>query len=90
MSATIGGHDGLSEGQRQIARRCAMLSVQCELLESQAVAGEEFDIETYGMLTDRLGRAFQRLGLRRVPKDATVSLADVLARHRAEEVEAAE
>ncbi len=86
----LGGHDRLSEGQRQIARRCAMLSVQCELLESQAVAGEEFDIETYGILTDRLGRAFQRLGLRRVPKDATVSLADVLARHRAEEVEAAE
>jgi hypothetical protein len=42
------------------------------------------------MLTDRLGRAFQRLGLRRVPKDATVSLVEVLARHRAEEVEAAE
>ncbi len=83
----LGGHDRLSEGQRQIARRCAMLSMQCELLESQAIAGEDFDIETYGVLTDRLGRAFQRLGLRRAPKDATVSLADVLALHRVEGAE---
>ena len=82
----LGGHDRLSEGQRQIARRCAMLFMQCELLESQAIAGEDFDIETYGVLTDRLGRAFQRLGFAARP-NATVSLADVLALHRVEGAE---
>jgi hypothetical protein len=29
----IGGHDGLSEGQRQLARRCATISITCERLE---------------------------------------------------------
>ena len=37
-SATdLGGVDRLSEGQKQIARRCAMLSVECEIMESAAV-----------------------------------------------------
>jgi hypothetical protein len=33
-------------------------------LESAAVAGQPFDLDAYGQLTDRLGRAFQRLGLK--------------------------
>jgi hypothetical protein len=51
-----------------------MLSVECEIMESEAVAGEPFDVETYGQLTDRLGRAFQRLGLQRVMHDVTPDL----------------
>jgi hypothetical protein len=82
ITGDLGGADRLSEGQRQIARRVAMLSVQCELLEAQAVAGGEFDIERYGMMTDRLGRAFQRLGLHRVARDVTPSLDDILRQHR--------
>jgi hypothetical protein len=61
----LGGPDTLSEGQRQLARRCATIAIECERLEGKAVAGEEIDALLYGMLTDRLGRAFQRLGLRR-------------------------
>jgi hypothetical protein len=57
--ATDLGVDRLSEGQKQIARRCAMLSVECEIMESAAVAGEPFDLDAYGQPTDRLGRAFQ-------------------------------
>ena len=63
IAADLGGVERLSEGQKQIARRCAMLSVECEIMESAAVAGEPFDLDAYGQLTDRLGRAFQRLGL---------------------------
>ena len=58
IATDLGGVDRLSEGQKQIARRCAMLSVQCEIAESAAVAGEPFDVDAYGELTDRLGRAF--------------------------------
>ena len=47
-----GGVDRLSEGQKQIARRCAMLSVECEIMESAAVPGEPFDLDAYGQLTD--------------------------------------
>jgi hypothetical protein len=64
----------LSEGQKQMARRCAMLSVECEKMESAAVAGLPFDVDRYGLLTDRLGRAFQRLGLRRIAHDVAPDL----------------
>ena len=37
-------------------------------LEAAGVTGQEINLETYGQLTDRLGRAFQRLGLKRVAK----------------------
>jgi hypothetical protein len=70
----LGGVERLSEGQKQMARRCAMLSVECEKMESAAVAGLPFDVDRYGLLTDRLGRAFQRLGLKRVMHDVTPDL----------------
>jgi hypothetical protein len=74
IATDLGGVDRLSEGQKQIARRCAMLSVECEIMESAAVAGQPFDLDAYGQLTDRLGRAFQRLGLKRVMHDVTPDL----------------
>src|SRR5260221_12582124 len=61
----LGGADLLSEGQRQLARRCALLSVELEKFEARGVRGEEIDLELFGTLTDRLGRTLQRLGLRR-------------------------
>ena len=85
ISADLGGFDRMSEGQRQLARRCALLSVECERLEGQAVLGAEFDLDTYGQLTDRLGRAFQRLGMKRVPRDVTPSLASIVQKHKAAE-----
>jgi hypothetical protein len=44
------------------------------IIESAAVGGQPFDLETYGQLTDRVGRAFQRLGLKRVMHDVTPDL----------------
>jgi hypothetical protein len=67
----LGGSEHLSEAQRQLARRCALLSAECEKLEADSVAGKPIDLGLYGVLTDRLGRAFQRLGLKRVLKDVT-------------------
>jgi hypothetical protein len=76
--ADLGGAEQLSEGQRQLARRCATIAIECERMESQSVAGKKIDLEVYGALTDRLGRAFQRLGLKRVPRDVTPTLGSVL------------
>lgn len=70
----LGGVDGLSEGQRQLARRCALICIECERMEGQVAGGVEIDLETYGQLTDRLGRALQRLGLKRQPRDVTPTL----------------
>ena len=77
IATDLGGVDRLSEGQRQIARRCARLSVECEIMDSAAVAGQPFDLDASGQLTDRLGRAFQRLDLKRVMHDVTPDLGPI-------------
>jgi hypothetical protein len=80
ISADLGGIAMLSEGQRQLVRRAAMLSATCEVMEAQAARGEaEFDIDLYGMICDRLGRLFGRLGLERVARpvnDGSQALSD--------------
>jgi hypothetical protein len=68
------GQDGLSEGQRQLARRATTLSIACEKMEGEAARGAEIDLDMYGTMTDRLGRVFQRLGLERRSKDVTPDL----------------
>jgi hypothetical protein len=74
----LGGADLLSEGQRQLARRAATISIICEKLEGEAAKGTDIDLEQYGTLTDRLGRCFQRLGLERRQKDVSPTLSDIL------------
>jgi len=73
ITSDLGGSDTLSEGQRQLSRRAAMLSVRGELMESEAVSTGEMDLAAYGSLTDQLGRVFNRLGLKRTPRPVEVS-----------------
>ena len=74
----LGGSDRLSEAQRQLARRVALMSIQCEAMEEKLIAGQSIDLDQYGMLSDRLGRACSSLGIRRVPRNI---LASPLAQH---------
>jgi hypothetical protein len=74
----LSGPVGLSEGQRQLARRATTISIACEKMEGEAAGGNEIDLELYGRLVDRLGRAFQRLGLERQGRDVTPSLDQVI------------
>ena len=84
IAADLGGKDHLSEGQRQLIRRAAMLSAESERMEAVAARGEaEFDIDLYGMICDRLGRLFGRLGLERVARpvnDGSTVLSDYFSR----------
>jgi hypothetical protein len=59
----LGGASGLKEGQRQLARRAATLSVMSEAMEADIVRDMPFDSDAYGTLCDRLGRCLSRLGL---------------------------
>jgi hypothetical protein len=61
----LGGAQGMSEAQRQIARRAAVLAVACEQLEAEFLVSGSLDVATYAVLTDRQGRAFTRLGMKR-------------------------
>jgi hypothetical protein len=74
IQADLGGADRLSEGERQLCRRAATMSMTCELMEAEAVAGRAFDVDSFGQLTDRLGRCFQRLGLERRSVDVSPTL----------------
>jgi hypothetical protein len=70
--------NGLSEAQRQLARRCATIAIAREQMEGEAAAGREFNIELYGALTDRLGRCFSRLGLKRQARDGSATFGDLM------------
>jgi hypothetical protein len=76
--ADLGSEQHLSEGQRQLARRCATIAIVCERMEGEAAAGKQIDLEQYGQLTDRLGRAFSRLGIKRHARDITPRLSSIL------------
>jgi hypothetical protein len=78
MALDLGGAENLSQGELQLIRRCAMISVQCELMERTALAGTAFDATTYSTLTGQLTRALRTLGLKRQPHDTTPSLRDYL------------
>jgi len=81
--ADLGGIDILSEGQKQLARRCATISIACERMEGEAAQGNEIDLEVYGTLTDRLGRCFQRLGLKRHARDISPPSVAAYLEHKA-------
>ena len=76
--SNLGGAGLLSEGQKQLARRCATIAIACEKMEGEAAQGNEIDLDAYGTLTDRLGRALQRLGLKRQARDITLPLRERL------------
>ena len=76
----LGGSDALSEAQRQLARRATLMSVQAELMEADSLTGKPLDLDAYGALSDRLGRCFNRLGVKRVSKVVPNLLADHFAR----------
>jgi hypothetical protein len=83
MGNDLGGSDRLSEGQRQLIRRAATLSIMSESVEADFIRNLAFDGEAYGVLCDRLGRCLQRLGLERVARpvnDGSQALADYFSR----------
>ena len=69
----LGGRGAISEGEYQLARRCAALSLKAETMEAFLVSGQtaKFDTELYATLTNALGRAFSRIGLKRRARDVT-------------------
>ena len=68
----LGGADRLSEGEKQLVRRAAALSAECERQEALWSRGEAgFDIANYSTLTNNVRRVFQTLGLERRAKNVT-------------------
>ena len=71
--ADLGGDSLLSEGQRQLARRAASVSLEAETIESALVDGKPVDMESYLKIVSACNRTFTTIGLKRLPRDITPS-----------------
>jgi len=73
-----GGLDQLSEARLQLVRRFAAAAVLAEQLEAALPNDEEINIAEHGLLCSTLVRIAQRIGINRVPRDVSLTLADIL------------
>lgn len=87
LSSDLGGD--LSEAQQQIARRAASLAIWCEQQDKEAANGATIDIATYTTASNSLRRLLETLGLKRVPRNVTPTIAEYAARKAAEKAQAA-
>jgi hypothetical protein len=82
-TADLGGPGGLSEAQAQLIRRVSMLEVRLEEAEGRMVAGDPaVDLEEFARISSHLRRLWEALGVRRVAKDVTPTLSDIIAAHQ--------
>jgi hypothetical protein len=79
-----GGADHMSEARTQLCRRFAGLSVLAESLEAKLVSGATIDVVEYSHLTSTLTRVVARLGINRVARDLTPTLAQYIEQAHAE------
>ena len=64
----LGGQDVISEAQRQLVRRAAMLSVYCESVESDMAQGSQIDTDDLVRVVNALTRVLTAIGLDRRPR----------------------
>ena len=79
-----GGRSELSEGELSLIRRASALECELEAMEAAMSRGDVVNLELFGRLTDRLGRTLQRIGLKRRPRDTTLTLEQAIALDEAE------
>jgi hypothetical protein len=78
LATDQGGSERLSEARLQLIRRFAAAAVLAEGLEAKLVGGEDIDIAEHALLCSTLVRVAQRIGINRIPKNVTPTLAQYL------------
>jgi len=68
----------LTEAQRALLARAATLACWCEEREAELANGEQFDAGEYATISNALRRILSDLGLHRVSRDVTPTLADYI------------
>jgi hypothetical protein len=84
METDLGGADRLTSGQRQLVQRAAVLGALIEDTEARWATGEAIEVGDYLAAINAQRRVLATLGLKRVPRDVTPSLAEYIATHRPE------
>jgi hypothetical protein len=78
----MGGADVLSEGQRSLIRAAATLGVHLETMEVTMASGGDVNVDAYARAANSLRRIVESIGLKRVARDVTPSLADIIAENK--------
>src|SRR5262245_10005066 len=69
----LGGTGFISESERRLIRRAALITIQCEMLDKKFASSEgeatREDLDLYQRLSNSLRRLLQSLGLQRRPRD---------------------
>jgi hypothetical protein len=78
VASDLGGADRLSETKIALIRRFAALAVLAEEQEVKIARGEPIDVSAFAHISSTLVRLATRIGVKRVPRDITPTLADYL------------
>jgi hypothetical protein len=74
----------MSEARVQLCRRFAAAACMAEAMEARLVNGETTDISEHCLLSSTLVRLANRIGLNRIPKDVSLTVAEYLEQVNAE------
>ena len=82
----LGGYENLSQAELAIIRRASTLQVELEAQEAQLASGNsKINLVEFAQVSNGLRRLLETIGLKRVARDVTPSLKDILAKHAAKE-----
>jgi hypothetical protein len=79
LSSDLGGDDQLSEGERQLVTRTALVGAIVSDFEARWVAGQKIELGDYLQACRTQCRLLALLGLQRRPRDVTPTWADLAA-----------
>jgi hypothetical protein len=85
IEADLGGPAHLSHAERSLVQRCAILAAMLTDQETAYLAGAPIDPANYCTLVNALRRTLETVGLKRIARDITPSVADYVAHLAAEE-----
>jgi hypothetical protein len=76
----LGGYENLSAAEIAIVRRAATIQVELEAQEARLANGEAkgFSLIEYAQAANGMRRLLETVGIKRVPRDVSPSLADIL------------
>jgi hypothetical protein len=78
IEVDLGGRDRLSHQERALVQRAGVLAAIAAHEETRWLAGEAIDVVVLCTVNNSLKRLLETVGLRRVPRDVTPSLAEYL------------
>lgn len=74
-----GGLETMPEIKLSLIRRAAALTVECERLEGDLAEGKNVDIDALARVSSHLRRIAESIGLDRVKRDLTPTIAEIVA-----------